>query len=441
MFIEEKKMNVYLYSLGCVKNLVDGEAMSGLLRACGFTLTDEAAAAEVIIVNTCGFIRSAKEESIAAILRLAAYKQEGRCRLLLAAGCMPQKYAAEMLSAMPEIDAALGPGQIREVVPLIREKLGLGEGPPAPCGDIHLLRILSTPPYTAYLKIADGCNNRCSYCLIPQLRGVYQSRPMPDILAEARLLAQKGVKELILVAQDTTGYGFDLYGEFVLPQLLRELAALPFVWIRLMYSYPRLIGPELLRVMAEHENICHYLDLPLQHADDGVLAAMNRSDTRQSLLEKIALIREYLPDAALRTTVMVGFPGETRTAWQNLLGFLSEARFDWVGVFAYSKEDGTAAARLPAQVAQKTKDVRLHKTMSLLAGLSAEKMRGFIRRELDVLVEGGGEDGLYFGRSAFHAPEVDGLVYFSGGEQVETGSFVKVRVTSAGVYDLYGEKT
>ncbi|MCL2817674.1 MAG: 30S ribosomal protein S12 methylthiotransferase RimO [Clostridiales bacterium] len=433
-------MNIYLYSLGCVKNLVDGEAMSGLLRESGFELTDDASAAEVIIVNTCGFIRSAKEESIAAILRLAEYKKNGRCRLLLAAGCMPQKYAAEMLSSMPEIDAALGPGQISEAAPLIREKLGLGERSPVSCRDVNLLRRLSTPFYMAYLKIADGCDNRCSYCLIPQLRGAYKSRPVPDILAEARLLAQKGVKELVLVAQDTTGYGIDLYGEVRLPELLRELAALPFVWIRLMYSYPRRIGPELLRVMAEHENICHYLDLPLQHADDGVLAAMNRPDTRRSLLEKIALIREYLPDAALRTTVMVGFPGETPAAWQNLLGFLREARFDWVGVFAFSKEDDTAAALLPGQVAEKTKKSRLHKTMSLLADLSAEKMRGFISRELEVLVEGRGEDGLYFGRSAFHAPEVDGLVYFSGGEWEEIGSFVKVRVTDADVYDLYGVK-
>ena len=434
-----EKLKIYLLSLGCVKNRVESEMMSGMLDLYGFAIIDNPAAADVIIVNTCGFLISAKEEAIENILELAQWKESGACRLLLAVGCMPQKYGAEMLSAMPELDGVLGSAECADIGEFVTEKLTLAAPHPTEKPhDPYMLRHLSTPPYTAYIKIADGCDNHCAYCLIPQLRGVYRSRTMESIIAEAKKLLSEGVSELILVAQDTTNYGMDIYDKKALPELLTQLAQLDFHWIRLLYCYPSRITEELLAVMAKHDNICHYLDIPLQHADDAVLKNMNRTDTSVSLREKIALIRKYLPDIALRTTVMVGFPGETDKSWHNMLKFLQEICFDWVGVFAYSREGDTPAYSLPHQVRESTKQRRLEATHSLLNTLSENRMAASVGRKLEVLTEGREDDGRYYGRSRYQAPEVDGLVYFNSDTPIKAGSYVTVKITGHDVYDLTG---
>lgn len=408
--------------------------MTGLLLENGCEISDDPTLAEIIIVNTCGFIQAAKEEAIAHILELARFKKEGACRLLVAVGCMVEKYAAEMAASMPEIDVFLGTGEYAKILDLLPKANTSTLKKP------YLYRSLATPPYSAYLKIAEGCNNHCSYCLIPQLRGSYRSRPLEDLLEEARYLLTKGVKELILIAQDSTSYGLDIYGNMSLPRLLEELAALPFLWIRLLYSYPDRITADLLQVMAGHKNICHYLDIPVQHGDEGILQAMNRSGGRAAIDKSLILAREYLPDLALRTTVMVGFPGEEEKNWQNLLNFLREAGFDWVGVFAYCREEDTAAALLPRQVAEKTKFRRREQTLKLLSRLSAEKQKRWLGQELQVLVEEAVADkpGWYRGRTQYQAPEVDGSTYFFGKDLIP-GQLLKLKITATDIYDLIGE--
>ncbi|MDR2712706.1 MAG: 30S ribosomal protein S12 methylthiotransferase RimO [Clostridiales bacterium] len=427
-------LRFYLLSLGCAKNLVDSEMMTGLLLENGYEISGDPALAEIIIVNTCGFIQAAKEEAIAHILELARYKKEGVCNLLLAVGCMAEKYAGEMAASMPEIDAFLGTGEYEKILDLLPKGQVLVTEKP------YLLRRLATPPYSAYLKIAEGCDNHCSYCLIPQLRGPYRSRPLADLLEEARHLLARGVKELILIAQDTTSYGLDIYGKMSISRLLEELAALPFLWIRLLYSYPGRIDENLLQVMAAHENICHYLDIPIQHGDEGILQAMNRPGGRTAIDKSLALSRKYLPDLALRTTVMVGFPGEEEKNWLALLDFLRGAGFDWVGVFAYCREQDTAAALLPLQVAEKTKMRRREQTLELLSRLSAEKQKRWLGQELQVLVEEAVSDkpGWCRGRTQYQAPEVDGSTFFPGPDLIP-GQVVKVKVTATDIYDLIGE--
>lgn len=434
--------SIYLLSLGCSKNQVDSENMRGLIAAQNWRLCEDAMAAQVIIVNTCGFIQPAKEESIGALLDLARYKQEGHCKLLIAVGCLVEKYRAELAEALPEVDAFLGSHEYGRIAALIAERLAL---PPAPTQAEQALygqRLRMSPPYLAYLKIAEGCDNHCSYCLIPQLRGPYVSRPMNDILAEARALAQQGVKELVLLAQDTTAYGLDLAGRRLLPELLAELAKLPFVWIRLLYAYPDGVTEELLKVMAAHENICDYLDMPLQHGDDGVLQAMGRRLSRAQLLEKIGLIRAYLPNIALRTTMMVGFPGEDRAAWQNMLDFLREARFDWLGAFPYYQEEDTPAYTLTAQVAEQEKGYRLEKTLETAAHITEELLLRRVGKLLTVLAEAPADDeygpGWWRGRSEYQAPEVDGAVYFTA-QNIQAGDMVRLRVTGSEMFDLIGE--
>lgn len=432
---------MYLLSLGCAKNLVDSEMMTGLLQTRHFIIAREPQEADVIIVNTCGFIQEAKEEAIAAILELADYKEKGNCRLLIAVGCMVEKYKEEMLKSMPEIDAVLGTREYHLIADLIDGNLNEMQTGKAMPEDFFHLRRLATPSYMAYLKIAEGCNNCCSYCLIPQLRGTLRSRPMERILEEAKALAASGVRELIIIAQDTTIYGYDIYGKPMLSTLLDKLAALPFIWIRLLYAYPSRIDEELLQVMAGHENICRYLDMPLQHADDVMLASMNRQGTRKEIEEKIKLIRSYLPDIALRTTMMVGFPGEKKEQWLAMLDFLRQADFDWVGVFAYSREKDTPADKLSAHVRRDIKESRKEKTMALLSGLTAQRQKRHIGQTLLVLAEGPveGEEGLYYGRCQYQAPEVDGVVYFRA-DQAKAGEFYDVKISGSDVYDLIGER-
>ncbi|MGI6360734.1 MAG: 30S ribosomal protein S12 methylthiotransferase RimO [Bacillota bacterium] len=431
--------SIYLRSLGCAKNLVDSEIMSGLLAFHDFNLTENAAEAQVIILNTCAFIQEAKEEAIENILALAQYKQNGKCQLLIVTGCLIEKYRQEVLEALPEIDAVLGTSEYQKIAELISEKLHLT--PPARIeSDPYLFRRLSTPSHTAYLKIADGCDNHCSYCLIPQLRGAFYSRPLEDIFQEAKALRKKNVQELVIIAQDSTNYGSDLYGRPSLAPLLERLAQLDFKWIRLLYVYPDLVDEQLLKVMAAHKNICHYLDIPLQHADNKILKAMNRRGTVEESKAKIALIRRYLPDIALRTTMMVGFPGETKASVAQMVEFLQEMQFDWVGVFKYCREADTVAARMPSQVKKDAKLRREHKIMTLQAGLTHQRLKRHLGQVLEVLVEGpvDGLPGWYEGRSQYHAPEVDGLIYFSA-ENLSVGQFVQVKITAVEIYDLIGE--
>lgn len=434
---------IYILSLGCAKNLVESEMLSGLLSDAHWRVVADPAEADVLFINTCGFIQAAKEEAIAAILDLARYKAEGRCQLLVAGGCMAEKYAQEMAAAMPEIDAILPGSRNQEIVPFLESHLPQTKmadwQPPA---DPYLLRRLSTPPYMAYLKIADGCNNCCSYCLIPQLRGPLRSRPIEALLEEANMLLARGVRELIVIAQDITAYGMDLYGQPSLTRLLRELVKLPFHWIRLLYAYPNRLDEDLVRLMAESPNVCHYLDLPLQHIDDTILAAMNRQGGAALIREKISLLKRYMPDIALRTTVMVGFPGEDKRAFANLLDFLAEGHFDWVGAFAYCREADTPAYAMKGQKDAATKERRLAKAMTLLMEQSVQNQRRYIGREMEILVEGLPEEpnGYYTGRSQYQAPEVDGLTYFKTKRaKPQLGEIVRVRILSADIYDLIGE--
>ncbi|MDD4798300.1 MAG: 30S ribosomal protein S12 methylthiotransferase RimO [Clostridia bacterium] len=434
---------VHLLSLGCSKNLVESEMMAGLLAVFHFNLTENPSEADIIIVNTCAFIEAAKAETIAEILRLAEYKNKGKCRLLLAVGCMGEKYRSEMLKAMPELDEVIG-NEYNRITEIISTKFNLK--PQVAClpSDLYLLRRRATPPYTAYLKIADGCDNCCSYCLIPQLKGPLKSRRQDDIVTEAQKLRAEGVQELVVIAQDLTRYGEDFDGKCHLPELLDKLAKIDFPWIRLLYLYPTRLSEGLLKVMAANPNICHYLDLPLQHINGRVLANMNREGDRREITQKLELIKKYLPDCALRTTVMVGFPSEDKAAFAELLDFLAEGHFTWTGVFAYSREQDTPAYSFEHQCRRETKARRAEKTGRLLAQISAKKLQEYIGQRLLVLVEEQESslcDGIYryIGRSQYQAPEVDGVIYFSSPEPLPIGSFVKVAITSTDIYDMIGE--
>ncbi len=437
-------VKVYLYSLGCSKNLVDSELMCGVLKKEKFLIVDQPDIAEVIIVNTCGFIESAKMESIETILQLAEYKQTGQCQLLLAVGCMAEKYEQQMAESMPEIDGLMGVGRYQEIGALISEKLHLARdiAPPEE-RNIYLQRDFTTIGDSAYVKIAEGCDNCCTFCLIPQLRGAYHSRSIEDIIAEAQVLAQNGVKEVVLLAQDTTYYGRDIYGQPALAELLEKLSQLPFVMIRLLYAYPDGIDDRLIKVMAKAKNICHYLDMPVQHGVDHILAAMNRPDTQAGILATIGKLRTAMPDIALRTTLMVGFPGESEPDFAALLDFMTEAQFDWVGAFPYYQEEDTLAAEMPDQVAEHIKQERFDALMQLAARISEDKLAGYIGRELSMIVTDAAAElygeGWLAGRSEFQAPDVDGMIYFYS-KTASIGDMVQVRIIDHEVYDLIGEQ-
>jgi ribosomal protein S12 methylthiotransferase len=435
------KPTVFLHSLGCAKNLVDSELMRGILKKEGYTLVADPAEAEVIVINTCGFIESAKMETIADILELAQYKEQGNCRLLLAVGCMAEKYAAEMAEAMPELDGLMGSGRYEQIGSLISDQLGLDKARTRLDANLYLNRDLEILGPTAYLKIAEGCDNSCSFCLIPQLRGGYHSRPMAEIIEEAAALKQAGVKELVLLAQDTTYYGLDIAGTRLLAPLLEELAKLPFNMIRVLYAYLGGIDDELIEVMRSHDNICHYLDIPVQHSSDRILAAMQRPDTKQSILETIERLRGKIPDIALRTTLIVGFPGESEADFTGLLDFLQEANFDWVGAFPYYQEDDTAAALLPEQVEGPLKQERLRVLMDKAAMITAAKLQKFVGRELEALVIDTAQDdygeGWFAARSEYQAPEVDGVIYFPS-QTAQIGDLVQLKISGSDIYDLLG---
>ncbi|OPY58200.1 MAG: Ribosomal protein S12 methylthiotransferase RimO [Pelotomaculum sp. PtaU1.Bin035] len=439
-------VKVGLVSLGCPKNLVDSEIMLGLLKNAGFTVTSREQEADALIVNTCSFINDAKEESIKTILELARLKEEGCCKAILVTGCLAQRYPGELMAEMPEIDGLLGTGSLPEIVGAVKSALA-GErvslaGAPGFLHYANMPRLQSTPQYTAFLKIAEGCDNRCSYCIIPKVRGPFRSRPVDDVVNEAASLAAGGVKELILVAQDTTRYGVDLYGKPVLAGLLKRLVTLDgLVWLRLLYTYPTLLTDELVELMVSEKKLCRYLDLPLQHASNAVLARMNRRGSREGTARLVEKVRSAIPGITLRTSFITGFPGETEADFLELLDFMREVKFDRVGIFTYSQEKDTAAAGMPDQVPEEIKSERRDCAMALQQEISLERNRGKTGSVIPVLVERPHPEkpGVYIGRSEGDAPDIDGNVYVLSDMGLRPGDFVKVRVNGAVEYDLTGE--
>lgn len=437
-------MNVCFVSLGCDKNLVDSEVMLGLLRDAGYSLTDDEAEADVIVVNTCCFIHDAKQESIETILEMAEYKKSGRLAVLIVAGCLAERYKEEITKEIPEVDAMVGTAGIKEVVNVIKSVLS-GAAENAFC-DINTLplpdtnRVNTTGGYTAYLKIAEGCDKHCTYCAIPNIRGSYRSIPLGRLVSEAEFLAKGGCKELILVAQETTVYGVDLYGKKALPKLLKALAAVPgIVWIRLLYCYPEEITEELIQTIREEPKICHYLDMPIQHASDRVLREMGRRTNRAELEGRIASLRREIPDIVLRTTLITGFPGETQEDHECLMDFVRRMRFDRLGVFPYSKEEGTPAARRKDQILKREKIKRQKELMRVQQQIAFENAGRMVGKKLEVLVEGKlVEEDVFIGRSYMDAPKVDGYVFLYAQGEYVSGDLVTAEIMEAKGYDLIG---
>ena len=436
-------VKVGFVSLGCNKNLCDTENMMGLLVEGGFEITPNPEKAEVIVVNTCGFIESAQQESIDAILEMAQYK-EGECRLLVVCGCLAQRFSKEIHDEMPEVDIIVGTTAFDEIVEAIQK--GLQGEKKSYIYDIdkdveeNLPRIRTTPSYTAYLKIAEGCDNRCTYCAIPYIRGKYRSRNEEAILAEAEALAKDGVREIIVVAQDTTRYGIDLYGEKRISSLLHKLCDIDGIeWVRVHYSYPEELDDELIKTIKNEEKIVKYLDIPVQHGSDSVLRRMGRKTTREKLEALIKNLRTEIPDITLRTSIITGFPGETDEEFSELCEFLKTARFDRVGVFAYSQEEGTPAAKMKEQIPQEIKEKRHDVIMELSQRISLERNESMIGKTVKVITEGF-EDNLYYGRSGGESIEIDPKIYFGAHRELSQGDFAEVMIKSADVYDLYGEE-
>lgn len=434
-----------MVSLGCDKNRVDSEVMLGLLLRAGHSIVNRPEEADVIIVNTCGFIDPAKEESVETILEQAQYKKMGKCRLLIVTGCLAQRYSKEIINEIPEVDAVIGTGRFTEILDVINrceskhERLVAVDNPRFP--DINgIPRVLTTPSYTAYLKISEGCSNRCTYCVIPQLRGPHVSRPMDHVLEEAQLLVDRGVKEIILVGQDLTRYGQDLKGDVSLVKLIKELVKIPgLVWVRLLYCYPDRVTDELIDAIAQEEKVCNYIDIPIQHIHPEILRKMNRPANPEQIKSLLAKLRKRIPDIIIRTSLIVGFPGEGNAEFQELLDFVKEYQFNRVGVFPYSKEEGTPAARLPGQVDERTKEARRDALMSIQQKISKRLNRQRVGQICKVLIEGTSSEGVYFGRSYGEAPEIDGQVFVISDRPLKAGDFVNVKITKAYEYDLLGE--
>ncbi|MCI8287673.1 MAG: 30S ribosomal protein S12 methylthiotransferase RimO [Lachnospiraceae bacterium] len=438
-------MNILFVSLGCDKNLADTEMMLGLLRKKGYTFTDDEEQADIVIVNTCCFIGDAKEESIQILLEMAELRKAGRLKVLIAAGCLSQRYQEEIRREIPEVDALVGTAAQEDIAVAVEEALeGSGgnyyrdlDTPPAVCGE----RIVTTGGHYAFLKIAEGCDKHCTYCIIPKVRGSYRSIPMEVLEAQAKKLAEDGVRELILVAQETTLYGADLYGKKCLPELLRRLARIDGLkWIRILYCYPEEITEELIKTIAEEPKVCHYLDIPIQHASDQVLKRMGRHTTQEELRKQIGRLRERIPDICLRTTLISGFPGETQEDFEELYRFVNEMEFDRLGVFPYSREEDTAADLMPEQIAQEIKECRRDELMELQQAIVCDKADEMLGQELTAMIEGKiANEDVYVARTYRDAPNVDGYLFVSAGRNLETGDFVKVLVTDSREYDLIGE--
>ena len=454
--------NVLFVSLGCDKNLVDSEKMLGLLNEAGYRVAQEESEADAIVVNTCCFIHDAKEESVETILEMAEWKKKGRLKALIVTGCMAQRYQDEIQQEIPEVDAVIGTTGYTEIVPILDEILAEAEASQKEaaveepkeksfvncCPSIDLLpasladkRVVTTGGYTAYLKIAEGCNKRCTYCIIPYIRGHYRSFPMEDLLEEARKLAEGGVKELILIAQETTVYGMDCYGRKALPELLTKLCEIEGIeWIRILYCYPEEITDELIAVMKKEKKICHYLDIPIQHSEDTILKRMGRRTNRAELLSLVEKLRKEIPDIVLRTSLITGFPGETEEEFKNMVDFVDSMEFDRLGVFPYSAEEGTKAAEMDGQITEEVKESRRDEIMALQQEISADKAASRIDDEMSVLIEGYlYEDDIYIGRTYMDAPKVDGNVFVRAEEELISGDIVPVRITGANEYDLMGD--
>ena len=438
-------MKVLFISLGCDKNLVDSEEMLGLLRDRGYEITDDETEADVIAINTCCFIHDAKEESIQSILEMAEYRKQGRCKVLLVTGCMAQRYQKEIRQEIPEVDVVLGTTSFEKIVDALDSAFrGI------PYEDFESIdylpmvsadRILTTGGYYGYLKIAEGCDKHCTYCIIPSLRGKFRSYPMERLLKQAEKMAQQGVRELILVAQETTLYGTDLYGKKSLHRLLEELCKITGIyWIRVLYCYPEEIYPELVEVIAREPKVCHYLDLPIQHASDRILKRMGRRTSKKQLVEIVRTLREKIPDIVLRTTLITGFPGETQEDNEDLIEFVDTMEFDRLGVFTYSPEENTPAAVMKAQISEEIKEDRKAELMELQQEISLERGNSRIGQVLLVMIEGKvADENAYVGRTYADAPNVDGYIFVQSPEMLMSGDFVKVRVTGALEYDLIGE--
>lgn len=437
-------MKIMFVSLGCDKNLVDTESMLGILRNRGFEFTDDEFEADVIAVNTCCFIHDAKQESINTILEMAEHKKDGACKALIVSGCLAHRYQDEITKEIPEVDAIIGTSSYDKIADVISAVL---EGKGYNCIDsadrlvrTDYDRIITTGGYYEYLKIAEGCDKHCTYCIIPKVRGNYRSYPMDYLVNQAEGLVKKGVRELILVAQETTVYGTDIYGKKMLPELIKRLAQIEELsWIRILYCYPEEIDDALVEVIKNEPKVCHYLDMPIQHASDNILKRMGRRTTKQELKSIIAKLRENIPDIALRTTLITGFPGETEKEHEEMLDFVDEMEFDRLGVFTYSAEEDTPAAAMPGQIDEDVKEARRDAVMELQQEVSLDKSREMIGRVIECLIEGRIEDdGTYVGRSYKDAPNVDGYVFVNTDENLMSGDIVKVRIDGAMEYDLIG---
>lgn len=435
---------VSVVTLGCEKNLVDSEIMSGLIHQRGYKLVENPEDATVVIVNTCGFIDAAKEESVNTILNLAELKETARLKALIVSGCLTQRYKEELMREMPEIDGIVGTGDFYHINDIIDEALGgrkpVYVGNPVFTYEENIPRVLSTPKHTAYVKIAEGCDNACTFCSIPIMRGKFRSRSMESILAETAQLAAQGVREISLIAQDSTNYGTDLYDGFKLPELLNRVSEVPGIeWVRLHYAYPGFFTDELIDVFANNPKVCNYIDMPLQHSEDRILKRMRRPGRQRDVRELIAKIRARIPDVAIRTSMIVGFPGETEEDFENLCAFVREMKFDRLGVFTYSREEDTPADRLPDHLPDEVKQFRANTLMEIQREVAKENAAKYVGRTLDVLVERyDGRSDVYIGRSQYDAPEVDGEVFVTGCK-TEIGEIRKVRITHAYEYDLSGE--
>lgn len=435
---------VAIVSLGCPKNQIDAEMMLKKLSDAGYTIVGEAMNADIVIVNTCGFIEDAKKEAIDSILEMADLKEDGCIEKILVTGCLAQRYGEDILKEFPEVNGVIGIGANGDIVDACEKLYSRFTYSSFPCNEELPLegeRVLSTPPYTAYLKIAEGCSNCCSYCAIPSIRGKFRSREMDSIVSEAKTLAEGGVKELIVVAQDTTKYGEDLYGEYKLPELLGELNKIDGIeWIRLLYCYPDKVTDELVTAIAENEKVCNYIDIPMQHVNGDVLKSMNRPGDRESLTALVEKLRERIPDIVIRTTFITGFPGETEEAFTELSEFVNEMKLDRVGCFAYSREEGTLAYDFPDQIETEVASQRAEIIMEQQFSIADNKLDEYIGKTLDVLVEGYDPyTDSYYGRTYMDAPEIDNMVVLTSGYRIDDGDIVPVEIINKEEYTLIGE--
>ncbi|MDD6477098.1 MAG: 30S ribosomal protein S12 methylthiotransferase RimO [Eubacteriales bacterium] len=444
-------MKLYIETMGCPKNFNDSESIGGIWESTGMSLTDDPAEADAILVNTCGFINDAKQESIGCIFDMARFIDESEKeapdhekKILIVSGCLSQRYGKELADEMPEVDIFLGVNDYEKLPQLVKEyrkgkRLQAFSCQPDAFYEFSARKIKDNP-YSMTLRIAEGCNNCCAYCVIPQIRGAYRSRPMENIIEEAELLASKGCREIIMIAQDVTEYGTDIYGRLMLPELLRKLCRVDGIrWIRLMYCYEDKITDELIEVMASEEKICDYIDIPLQHVSDGVLSAMNRHSTTESIKDTLGRLRTAMPDIHIRTTLITGFPGETEEEFEELLEFVEETRFERLGVFAYSREEGTVAGDMENQIDEDVKTMRADAIMRRQLDISREINESKVGDTMTVMVDGTDEDGAYLGRTVYDAPEIDNTVIFTSDEELVPGDMVQVKITDAFDYDLVGK--